>query len=176
MYVHGRRRLIALATLLPFPMKPLLLFLSLLGWVTLPLRAQQAPVVEAAQTEKSASPPLGALLVASTAHADTVAAVHSLFKALRFEADVVTVVGLSAATAFVFCSVALQEWGRSKEDYTAPTVLGAAILGGGPALLASGKNKRFSEQQEKAVIEAYNQGRALPANISSRLSKHHFAK
>ena len=157
-------------------MKPFLLLCSLLGWFTLPLRAQQAPVVEAAPTEKSAITPTGTMGVPSNAHADTVAAVHLLFKARRFEADVVTVAGLAAATAFVSYAIGLQQWGRSKEDYTAPTVLGAAILGGGPAVLASGKRKRFSEQQEQAVIEAYNHGRALPATIAGRLSKHYFAK
>ncbi|MCC3151591.1 hypothetical protein Q3A66_02040 [Hymenobacter sp. BT770] len=157
-------------------MKHILLFLSLIGWLSLPVCAQNALVSVAAKAEKSAVTPAGNITGASTTHADTVAAVHFLFRAMRREADEVTIVGLSAAAAFVFLAVGLQNWGRSEKDYTAPTILGAAIIGGGPALLASGKRRRFSEQQERTVIDAYNQGGALPANITSRLRKHYFAK
>ena len=157
-------------------MKLILLLVSLIGWLSLPVRAQNAPVSDAAQTEKPGITPTATLMVSSTAHADTVAAVRLLFKALRTEADVVTVAGLFAATAFVIFAVGLQKWGRSTKDYTAPTILGAAIIGGGPALLASGKRRRFSEQQEKAVIDAYNQGSVLPRNITSRLRRRYFAK
>ena len=87
-----------------------------------------------------------------------------------------TVAGAAAAVLFVYVAVGLQRWGRAGNAYVVPTILGTAVVGGVPALLAAGKRKRFSEQQEQAVIEAYSHGRALPAHISRRLSKRHFAK
>ena len=157
-------------------MKLVLLLVFLLGGSTWSVRAQQAPPLEAAPAQLS--DPLRPTAGGATgaARADTVAAVHVLFKSRRFGAAVLTVAGATAAVLFVYVAVGLQRWGRAGNAYVVPTILGTAVVGGVPALLAAGKRKRFSEQQEQAVIEAYNQGGALPAHISRRLGKRHFAK
>ena len=160
----------------PFPMKLVLLLVLLLGGSTWPVRAQQAPALAAAPAQLSDPPRTTAVGAAGATRADTVAAVRVLFNSLRFEADVLAVVGGGAAVLFAYYAVALQQWGRVGTKYVVPTILGTAVVGGVPALFAVGKRKRFSPQQEQAVIEAYSQGGALPAHISRRLGKRHFAK
>ena len=157
-------------------MKLVLLLVFLLGGSTWPVRAQQAPVLKATPAQLSDPPRTAAVGAAGAARADTVAAVHVLFKSRRFGAAVLTVAGATAAVLFVYVAVGLQRWGRAGNAYVVPTILGTAVVGGVPTLLAARKRKRFSEQQEQAVIEAYYQGGALPAHISRRLSKRHFAK
>ena len=159
-----------------FPMKLVLLLVFLLGGFTWPVRAQQAPALAAAPAQLSDPPHTTSVEAAGATRADTVAAVRVLFNSLRFEADVLTVVGATAAVLFAYSVVALQRWGRAGGAYVVPTILGTAVVGGVPALFAAGKSKRFSKQQEQAVIEAYSQGGALPAHISRRLGKRHFAK
>ena len=157
-------------------MKLVLLLVLLLGGSTWPVRAQQAPALAVAPARLSDPPRTVAVGAIGATRADTVAAVRVLFKSRRFGAAVLTVAGATAAVLFVYVAVGLQRWGRAGSAYVVPTILGTAVVGGVPALLAAGKRKRFSEQQEQAVIEAYNQGGALPAHISRRLGKRHFAK
>jgi predicted membrane protein len=157
-------------------MRLVLLLVLLLGGFTGPVRAQQAPALAAGRARPANPPRTAARGAAGATRADTVAAVRVMFHSRRFEAKVLAVAGATAAALFASYAVALQQWGRAGNTYAVPTILITAVVGGVPAVVAVGKHKRFSLQQEQAVIEAYNQGGALPGHITRRLGKRHFAK
>lgn len=155
-------------------MKLFLLLLSFITLFSITAHTQNPSIINTAPTEKPVITSLSGAQAAKAAHADTIAAVHFLFKSRRNSACVLTGVSLFAAMTFVYISVALQGWGRSEKDYTLPTIAGAAIIGGGPVLLESGKLHRFSTEREKMVIAAYEERNILPIDIRIRLHKRYF--
>jgi hypothetical protein len=153
-------------------MQKFLVVISLLLATTLSVYAQQP----ATPTAPSVNP------FASTAHADTVRAVHQLFRKRRIGGIVWSAIGGAAAIQVLAASVSSSNssgtysssgnYSRSSNSSNAGgTAVGILVFGGIPAGIGIGKLSRFSSSHERAIIASYEQGQALPHYVKRRLRK-----
>jgi hypothetical protein len=121
-----------------------------------------------------------AVLVAATpglptmsTRADTVRAVHTMFRKHRTGGIIWASIGAAFAARIVV--VAASSNSDAASSTAGGTAVGVAVLGGVPAGIGISKLARFSTTREFAVISAYEQGKALPTYVSRRLRKSYFS-
>ena len=108
------------------------------------------------------------------AQTDTLHAVQHLFSTRRNGGRIILISSLVSSAVFLSIFTALQSWGRSKEDYSLPTIGGIVAIGVIPSVLGGNKISRYSVKREKMVIKSYEQGNALPADIRKQLQQRDF--
>ncbi|UOG73441.1 hypothetical protein MTX78_15050 [Hymenobacter tibetensis] len=146
-----------------------------------PLHAQTTPD---STTARAAQP---ALAPVSTRE-DSIRAIHHLYKARRRTgtwfiaggATALTTIGMLYAATAAFSSVVSA--GYSLTNQPAPTedntgfIAAAGIVGAVTVVPAVGLKSRFSRQKEKALIQDYEQGQPLPAELRSALQDKFFRR
>ena len=111
--------------------------------------------------------------VAAITAADTVQAVHQLFKKHRTGGGIWLAIG-AAFTGRIIGAAATSS-GDSGGN-AGGAVVGIAIFGGGPAAIGIGKLSRFSATREEQAVSAYEQTKKLPIEIRKRLTPKYFNK
>jgi hypothetical protein len=97
---------------------------------------------------------------------DTIQAVHQLFSKRRTGGWVWTGIGAAFATRILIAG--------ASESNASGTLVGTAVLGGGPAAIGVGKLTRFSESKEAQVADYYQKTKRLPPYVQRRLKKKYF--
>ena len=140
-------------------MKKQLLLASLLTAATFNAQAQQAAA--------PASAP-----VTSASRADTVQAIHQLFRKHRTGGVIWSTIG--AAFAVRIITVASTSNSDAASGTAAGTAVGVGIFGGVPAGIGVGKLLRFSTGRETDAVTACEQGKTLPTYVQRRLKSKYF--
>jgi len=108
-------------------------------------------------------------------HADTVRALHNLFKSRRNTGNCLAV-GSAGVTAMA--GLGTLAGGRGNDPYFSPDAMGATLFFGialAPVWIPGTITlSRFSSKQEQKTIEAYEKTKQLPRTISKRLSARFF--
>ncbi|MDO7846397.1 hypothetical protein Q5H92_08520 [Hymenobacter sp. M29] len=102
-------------------------------------------------------------------HADTVRAVHRLFGQHRTGGYIWSAIGAAFAVR-IATAAASSDSGASGGGIAT----GVAVFGGVPAAIGVGKLVRFSGGREETVIQAYEQGKALPRYVVKRLKRQKY--
>ncbi len=97
---------------------------------------------------------------------DTLQAVHQLFSQRRTGGWIWTGVGAAFAARILIAGAGSGNAGG--------TVVGTAVLGGGPAAIGIGKLSRFSEAKEAQVTADYQKTKRLPPYVQRRLKQKYF--
>ncbi|MBD2721502.1 hypothetical protein [Hymenobacter armeniacus] len=104
-------------------------------------------------------------------HADTVQALHNLFRKHRTGGVVWTGIGAAVAGRVAIASASGDSGGNG-----GGTAVGIGVLGGVPAAIGVGKLLRFSGSREAAAIAAYDAGKPLPRYVRQRLATKYFSR
>jgi hypothetical protein len=117
------------------------------------------------------------LVIAPTqfTHADTVRALHNLFKSRQSTGN--WLAGGSAAVT-AFAGLGTLAGGRGNDPYFSPDAMGATLLFGiasAPAWIPGSITlSRFNAKQERKTVDAYEKTKQLPRTIRKRLSARFF--
>ncbi len=132
-------------------LKSLLLAAGVLAALT--TQAQQAPVTVPVQASTNAV----------YTQADTVQAIHSMYRRHRTGGRIWSGIGAFFTARILTAAVTSGESGG--------VVPGIILFGGVPGGIGVGKLARFGVAREAEVISAYEQGKALPQPVQRRLKK-----
>ena len=108
--------------------------------------------------------------VTAISAADTIQAVHQLFKKRRTGGGVWVTIG-AAFTGRIIGSLLTSSGGNG-----GGAIFSIVLFGGGPAAIGFGKLSRFSATREAQVLSTYEQTKNLPVEIRNRLTPKYFNK
>lgn len=109
---------------------------------------------------------LGSTLPVFSQGRDTAFAVRKLFRERRLRAGGWVAAGATAA--------ADESVGWRAIRSTSENLKTAAVYGGVPMVLGLTQATRFSAERERAILQRYADGWAIPADIRRRLRRRHF--